>query len=75
MCVKADCSNQQSSSPCRGVIVSGALWMWMSALPHCLPSVMPFSHSAISSTIFDLLPAATPPKNNLPLLSTVVAQL
>eukprot|EP00064_Thunnus_orientalis_P003786 superscaffoldBa00000323_g3797 len=40
------------------VIVSGALWMWMSALPHCLPSVMPqpFSHSAIISTTFTLRP-------------------
>ncbi|KAK2890268.1 hypothetical protein Q8A73_018568 [Channa argus] len=36
------------------VIVSGAPWMWMSAIPHCLPSVMsqPFSQSAITPMIF-----------------------
>ncbi|GLD59727.1 clathrin coat assembly protein AP180-like isoform X7 [Lates japonicus] len=38
------------------VIVSGAPWMWMSALPHCLPSVMPqpLSQPAITFMIFAL---------------------
>lgn len=52
--------NGRLSPLCRFVTVSGALWMWMSALPYCLPllyPVAPSSQSAITSWIFALRPS------------------
>lgn len=42
---------------CRFVIVSGALWMWIVALPYCLPlpyPAAPSSQSSITSWVFAL---------------------